>query len=157
MDPVGSHHGTHPGRIPSIQPIHINHTTRNATDMCPQSKTINQGLESDPGGDRFSVAPLRREAVGGTMPPYNCPFTVVIKDNISRHKIMSFNSSYCMSKRAIGSDKLRKIIGVYVISTGMVNKSKSRLWCQFLCKDRTAVARTFLIQKVHSQKNMMQQ
>ena len=26
--------------------------------MCPQSKTINQGLDSDPGGNRLTVTPL---------------------------------------------------------------------------------------------------
>ena len=59
-DPVGSYDGPGiPGRIPSIRPIRINRTTKNTTaaqHMCPQSKTINQGLDSDPGGNRLGSA-----------------------------------------------------------------------------------------------------
>ena len=53
MDPVGSYHGT---RNPWSNSINLTYPYQlhdqklhRHTDMCPQSKTINQGLDLDPG------------------------------------------------------------------------------------------------------------
>ena len=59
MDPVGSYHGTWNFRSNSINPTYLyNEKRHRGTDMCPQSKTINQGLDLDPGGDWLGIVPL---------------------------------------------------------------------------------------------------
>ena len=59
-DPVGSYHGTRNSRSNSINPTYPfqSHDLKrhHSTHMCAQSKTINQGLDSDPGGNRLGSA-----------------------------------------------------------------------------------------------------
>ena len=59
-DPVGSHHGTRNSRSNSINltyPYQSHDYKRHrGTHMCPQSKTINQGLDSGPRGNRLGLA-----------------------------------------------------------------------------------------------------
>ena len=59
-DPVGSYHGTRNSQSNSINltyPFQLHDLKRHrGTHMCPQSKTINQGLDLDPGGNRLGSA-----------------------------------------------------------------------------------------------------
>ena len=59
-DPVGSHHRTWNSQSNSINPTYPyqshDQKRHRGTHMCPQSKTINQRLDSDPGGNRLGSA-----------------------------------------------------------------------------------------------------